>query len=277
MTKKYENYTAGEWIEAKDQIIGEDGCVIFRATENGLDKSQHRANIQRVVACVNAFNGIDTEQIAGKNLGEFLAGEVKLNKAEPKPDGSFGFTFSGFAIQSMAESFANQFRESGAINYLEMLFEHKDIGPLTITMQRTQGLTPVQKLSKAEAERDVLQADYDKLAASFSTLMEQLAITNEAVSRETKLANQYRDKCDKLVAQIAELKDDAVPVVSSDDCPCGDSHYVSGLKDGWNYCHDGNVQGHIYAIERFQKDIRGSRKERENARSEVKSADGEGD
>lgn len=130
---------------------------------------------------------------------------------------------------------------------------------------------------KVEGELFVSKSDYDKLAVSFSTLMEQLAITNEAVNRENKLANQYRDKCDKLAAQIAELKGDAVPVVSSEDCPCGDSQYVSGLKDGLNYCHDGNVQGHIYAIERFQKDIRGSRKERENARSEVKSADSEGE
>ncbi|CAM3593667.1 hypothetical protein BS639_22840 [Rouxiella silvae] len=204
---KHDNYKSGLWHECDDQVLGDDGFVLLRATENLLEKDQHRANIQRIVACVNAFNGINTEQIAGKNLGEFLAGEVKLNKAEPQPDGGFGFTFSGFAIQLMAESFADQFRESGAINYLEMLFEHKDIGPLTITMQRTQGLTPVQKLSKAEAERDVLKADNDKLAASLSTLMEQLAITNEAVKRETKLANQYRDKCDKLVAENQFLKE----------------------------------------------------------------------
>ncbi|MCC3733690.1 hypothetical protein LLS47_12205 [Rouxiella badensis] len=59
---------------------------------------------------------------------------------------------------------------------------------------------------KVEGELFVSKADYDKLAASFSTLMEQLAITNEAVNRENKLANQYRDKCDKLAAECAALK-----------------------------------------------------------------------
>jgi len=68
--------------------------------------------------------------------------------------------------------------------------------------------------SKAQSTIETLQAlleamktDYDKLAASLSTLMEQLAITNEAVTRETKLANQYRDKCDKLVAENQFLKE----------------------------------------------------------------------
>ncbi|MBC3253532.1 hypothetical protein H8I91_25020 [Serratia fonticola] len=104
----------------------------------------------RAAACVNAFEGIETDRIAGKTLGEFLAGEVRLNKAEPKQDGSFGFTFSGFAIQMMAEAFAEQFKAAGAVNYLELLFQHDDLGPLTVTMQRVEGLTPTQKLAAAE-------------------------------------------------------------------------------------------------------------------------------
>jgi inorganic triphosphatase YgiF len=67
---------------------------------------------------------------------------------------------------------------------------------------KNNGLTMV----KVEGELFVSKSDYDKLAASFSTLMEQLAITNEAVNRETKLANQYRDKCDKLAAECAIYK-----------------------------------------------------------------------
>ncbi|HEN3551558.1 TPA: hypothetical protein U5E08_003928 [Yersinia enterocolitica] len=85
---------------------------------------------------------------------------MRLNKAEPKPDGSFGFTFSGLAIQIMAESFADQFKSSGAVNYLELLFDHSEVGPLTVTMQRVDGLTPAQKLATAEA---ALSAANDKL------------------------------------------------------------------------------------------------------------------
>ncbi|MGM8025525.1 hypothetical protein [Yersinia enterocolitica] len=113
--------------------------------------AQLEAKNIRADACVNAFEGIETEHFAGKSIGEFLAGEVRLNKAEPKPDGSFGFTFSGLAIQIMAESFADQFKSSGAVNYLELLFDHSEVGPLTVTMQRVDGLTPAQKLATAEA------------------------------------------------------------------------------------------------------------------------------
>lgn len=212
---KHDNYKSGLWHECDDQVLGDDGFVLLRATENLLVKDEHRANVQRIVACVNAFNGIETEQIAGKNLGEFLACEVKLNKAEPNTDGSFGFTFSGFAIQLMAESFADQFRESGAINYLELLFEHKDIGPLTVTMQRTQGLTPAQKLTKAEAERDALKADYDKLAAAHSELRESMAAIHNTIKLDgasTSLSsilsasNRAYEASSPTDAAIAEIK-----------------------------------------------------------------------
>jgi hypothetical protein len=113
---------------------------------------------RRIAACVNAFEGIPTERIEGKNLGEILAGEMRLHGAGPRADGAFGFEFSGGVCQLLAEAYAEQFKQSGAINYLELLFQHSDIGPLTITMQLVEGLTPAQKLAQAEAERDALQA-----------------------------------------------------------------------------------------------------------------------
>ncbi|WP_313795375.1 hypothetical protein [Serratia sp. (in: enterobacteria)] len=129
-----------------------------------LEKSKEKD--ERAIACVNAFEGIDTERIAGKSLGEFLAGELYLNKAEPKQDGSFGFMFSGLAVQLMADCFADQFKSSGAINYLELLFEHAEVGEMTVTMQRVEGLTPAQKLAAAEqriAELEAIRAAAEKL------------------------------------------------------------------------------------------------------------------
>lgn len=150
----------------------------------------------RAAACVAAFEGIETERIAGKNLGEFLAGEVRLNKAEPKPDGSFGFTFSGFAVQIMAEAFADQFKSSGAVNYLELLFEHKEIGPLTVTMQRVEGLTPSQKLAAAEQREEHLKASVDVLSAK-----------NAELEREkTNIAMLCADTCAKAKQKNDELE-----------------------------------------------------------------------
>lgn len=125
------------------------------------EKDKQDENQRRIAACLNAFDNIPTEKIEGKNLGEILAGELRLNNAGPRADGGFGFELSGGVCHLMAEGFAEQFKQSGAINYLELLFDHSDIGPLTITMQRVNGLTPAQKLAKAETERDGLQQKLD--------------------------------------------------------------------------------------------------------------------
>lgn len=129
---------------------------------------------RRIAACVNAFKGIPTERIEGKNLGEILAGEVRLHSAGPRADGGFGFEFSGSICQLMAEAYAEQFRQSGAVNYLELLFNHSDIGPLTITMQRVEGLTPAQKLAQAEAQRDELQQKLNEAAAEAAFLRDEI-------------------------------------------------------------------------------------------------------
>ncbi|WP_277268335.1 hypothetical protein [Pantoea septica] len=129
---------------------------------------------RRIAACVNAFEGIPTDRIEGKDLGEILAGEVRLHGAGPRADGGFGFEFSGGICQLMVEAYAEQFRQSGAINYLELLFNHSDIGPLTITMQRVEGLTPAQKLAQAEAQRDSLQQKLDALAAEAAYLRNEI-------------------------------------------------------------------------------------------------------
>ena len=156
-----------EGLHSKSDIAAE---LAFRDHRIADLEQSLKDKDKRTAACLGAFEGIETDRIAGKTLGEFLAGEIHLNKAEPKPDGSFGFTFSGFAVQIMAEAFAEQFKASGAVNYLELLFIHQDIGPLTVTMQRTEGLSPAQKLAEAEKRETHLQASFDVMAARVAEL-----------------------------------------------------------------------------------------------------------
>lgn len=147
------------WQVSADSNAGQQDVEAFYSQEYVsalLEKLKEKD--ERAIACVNAFEGIETDRIAGKSLGEFLAGELYLNKAEPKQDGSFGFTFSGLAVQLMADCFADQFKSSGAINYLELLFEHAEVGEMTVTMQRVEGLTPAQKLAAAEQRIAELEA-----------------------------------------------------------------------------------------------------------------------
>ncbi|WP_317910383.1 hypothetical protein [Klebsiella michiganensis] len=60
---KFDNYSKTPWAECLDQVLDSDGFAILRATENPLDKTQHRANVQRIVACVNACKGISTDNL----------------------------------------------------------------------------------------------------------------------------------------------------------------------------------------------------------------------
>jgi|GEM_PF-1117073 len=156
---------------------------------------------RRIAACVSAFEGIPTDRIEGKNLGEILAGEVRLNGAGPRADGGFGFEFSGGVCQLMAEAYAEQFRQSGAINYLELLFHHSDIGPLTITMQRIEGLTPAQKLAQAEAQRDALAAENAALKSGPHGFF---AYGGECGYEEFKTAEEAREFADEEIASYRE-------------------------------------------------------------------------
>jgi len=78
-------------------------------------------------------------------------------------NGSMGIQVEGGAAGLLANSFAEQFIDSGAENYLEVSFHHKKVGGLTVTLQRNSGKTPHMLRAKAEAERDAAAAERFKL------------------------------------------------------------------------------------------------------------------
>lgn len=61
----------------------------------------------------------------------------------------------GGACAILAACFAEQFKDSGATNFLELSFFHKDTGPMTVTMQRDLGTTPGAKVAKM---KELIQA-----------------------------------------------------------------------------------------------------------------------
>lgn len=112
------------------------------------------ANASRIVACWNLLDGYATEELEGVTLAEFVAKQAYLN--EMTTNDGLNISMSGLAVQMLAASFAGQFKANGATNYLEMSGSHPETGPFTITMQRTHGLTPAQKLAAMTKQRDVL-------------------------------------------------------------------------------------------------------------------------
>lgn len=109
----------------------------------------------RLAECWNAFDGIPTEQFEGKSVEEFVTTEAYLTGMQPSPHKSgFGIGLTGLAGQMLAASFAGQFIGTGATNFLEINMSHPAIGPFSVTMQKTSGLTPASMKAQAEKERD---------------------------------------------------------------------------------------------------------------------------
>ena len=124
--------------------------------EDGIDFAAlyHAADARRLAACWNLLDGYATEELEGVSLAEFVAKQAYLN--EMTTNDGLNISMSGMALQMVAASFAGQFKANGATNYLELSGSHPETGPFTITLQRTEGLTPVEKLDAMTKQRDVL-------------------------------------------------------------------------------------------------------------------------
>lgn len=109
---------------------------------------------ERLVACYNLLDGYDTQEFKGRPLAEFVAKQAYLN--EMNTNDGINLSLSGLAVQMLFASFAGQFKANSATNYLELSGNHPETGPFTITMQRTHGLTPAQKLAAMTKKQDVL-------------------------------------------------------------------------------------------------------------------------
>ena len=128
--------------------------VVVRMEGHTEDSPELVAFAGRLVACYNLLDGYDTEELEGVSLAEFVAKRAYLN--EMTTNDGLNISMSGMALQMVAASFAGQFKANGATNYLELSGSHPETGPFTITMQRTHGLTPAQKLAAMTKQRDVL-------------------------------------------------------------------------------------------------------------------------
>lgn len=113
-------------------------CEVWPRDENGFPDSEGKANARRIVSCWNLLHGYPTEELEGVTLAEFVASHPEL------------------AEKALIAAYASLFAERSATNYLEVKGARPELGPFTITLQRTEGLTPVEKLEAMTKQRDVL-------------------------------------------------------------------------------------------------------------------------
>ncbi|AUY11124.1 hypothetical protein [Aeromonas sp. ASNIH2] len=113
-------------------------CEVWPRDENGFPGGEGRANARRIVACWNLLDGYDTVALEGVTLSEFVDSHPEL------------------AEKAIIGAYTSLFAERGATNYLEVKGARPELGPFTITLQRAEGLTPVEKLDAMTKQRDVL-------------------------------------------------------------------------------------------------------------------------
>ncbi|CAD7529637.1 hypothetical protein [Aeromonas hydrophila] len=124
--------------------------------EDGTDFAAlyHAADARRIVACWNLLHEFDTEAIEAGTFADFIGKQVYLHEIENANSGEL--RLSDVSLQLMAAGFAGKMKANAADNYMEFGLFHPDTGPITITVQRVEGLTPAQKLAAMTKQRDVL-------------------------------------------------------------------------------------------------------------------------
>ncbi|BBU05081.1 hypothetical protein [Aeromonas veronii] len=112
------------------------------------------ANARRIVACWNLLHEFDTEAIEAGTFADFIGKQVYLHEIGNANSGEL--RLSDVSLQLMAAGLAGKMKANAAENYMEFGLFHPDTGPITITVQRAEGLTPVEKLEAMTKQRDVL-------------------------------------------------------------------------------------------------------------------------
>lgn len=91
--------------------------------------------------------GDDVAKLCGQSEPEEVSADTNIRSMEVK-DGGLNLQLEGGACRLLAASFASQFSESGATNYLEMTFHSDETGPLVVTLQKAGAITPAGQVAK---------------------------------------------------------------------------------------------------------------------------------
>lgn len=154
--------------------------------EDGTDFAAlyHAADARRIVACWNLLHEFDTEAIEAGSFADFIGKQVYQHEIENANSGEL--RLSDVSLQLMAAGFAGKMKANAAENYMELGLFHPDTGPITITVQRAEGLTPAQKLAAMTKQRDVV---FEALELSLAAMEHMGNALNEmdAVTEEDEV------------------------------------------------------------------------------------------
>ncbi|KEP91398.1 hypothetical protein [Aeromonas caviae] len=131
--------------------------------EEGIDFAAfyHSDDAKRLAACWNLLHEFDTKAIEAGTFADLIGQQVFLHEIENANGGEL--RLSDVSLQLMAAGFAGKMKANAAENYMEFDLFHPETGPIIITVQRAEGLTPTQKLEAMTKQRDELLAALEHL------------------------------------------------------------------------------------------------------------------
>ncbi|MEH8253358.1 hypothetical protein [Aeromonas veronii] len=135
-------------------VDGYGVCELWPRSDEGFPNCEGKENGRRIVACWNLLHEFDTEAIEAGTFADFISQQVYQHEIENANSGEL--RLSDVSLQLMAAGLAGKMKANAAENYMEFGLFHPDTGPITITVQRAEGLTPVEKLEAMTKQRDVL-------------------------------------------------------------------------------------------------------------------------
>lgn len=157
---------AQEWLELHrqhhpnsmyaDYVVSKHHCY-SQVEQDALDAAALLRKLPERIAELEAGNGKLLDGLA-KGLSE----KTMLTELAMRNGGLYA-GIEGGAAAVLASAFAEQFTSSGGVNYVEVSFMHPATGPICVTLQRVQGKTPHQLRREAEAERDQLRAEVERM------------------------------------------------------------------------------------------------------------------
>ncbi|WP_046867135.1 hypothetical protein [Microvirga massiliensis] len=114
-------------------------------------------------------------------LAEERFHDVRLLRAGPH-DGGFVFDFTGSPVSYIAEYLAEVLgcRDGAPSNYAEMEVQQRELGAMTLTLQRRSGLTPHQKAEAAIKQAEEAAAEAAVAKARVRELEAQIPIIDGA-------------------------------------------------------------------------------------------------
>lgn len=159
-------------------------CELWPRSDEGFPNCEGKENGRRIVACWNLLHEFDTEAIEAGSFADFIGKQVYQHEIENANSGEL--RLSDVSLQLMAAGFAGKMKANAAENYMELGLFHPDTGPITITVQRAEGLTPAQKLAAMTKQRDVV---FEALELSLAAMEHMGNALNEmdAVTEEDEV------------------------------------------------------------------------------------------